>query len=143
MPCLEITVPRISEETRGKLAAALTEAFVTATGHRREIFGIRFFEYAPGEAAVGGALCGDQSQNSPYIHALLYCPRLKRGQKRALAELLTKAFTEKLDRPTWKPVVHICEHPYDNVIVEGKLLSDAYPECAQKRFYYDLSNDEG
>lgn len=46
-----------------------------------------------------------------------------------------------MKKPAWQPVIHLCEHPYDNVGVEGKLLSELYPELAQRPYYYDLSRD--
>lgn len=131
MPCLELSLPRVSRERKAALAEALTRAFCGATGHRAEIFGVRFFEYGPEETAVGGRLDGA----APYLHALLYCPRIPRASKQALATALTEACAP------WKPVVHICEHPYDNVIVDGQLLSDAYEACRDRPFYYPLSSD--
>lgn len=41
----------------------------------------------------------------------------------------------------WKPTIHICEYPYDNVGIEGKILSDAFEECAKRSFYYELPKD--
>ena len=43
--------------------------------------------------------------------------------------------------PDWVPFIHICEHPYDNVVVNGRLLTDSYEECARRSFYYDLPKD--
>ena len=46
MPCIEVSLPKINQETRGALAAGLTEAFCSSTGHPAEIFGLRFFEFS-------------------------------------------------------------------------------------------------
>jgi phenylpyruvate tautomerase PptA (4-oxalocrotonate tautomerase family) len=134
MPCLEITMPAADMSVKQELASALTGAFCSATGHAAEIFGIRFFEYGKGQTAIGGELDGE----NPYIHFLLYCPRLSRASKQSLASSLTEVYCKITGNQAWKPVIHICEHPYDNVVVEGRLLSDAYEECANRPFYYDL-----
>ena len=59
----------------------------------------------------------------------------------AVKQTLTAAFTETSGQPDWKPVIHICEHHYDNVGVEGKLLSDACEQYAAAMFYYELPHD--
>ncbi|QQG35582.1 MAG: tautomerase family protein [Micavibrio aeruginosavorus] len=138
MPSLEVTMPRATLEIREKLALRLTRAVSESAGFEPEIFGIRFLEYDEGVAACGGMLWNAGSKDAPYLHFLLYCPRLSRAQKQSLATALSAAFVSVLKKPDWLPVIHICEHPYDNIVVGGKLLSDAYDECAQKRFYYDM-----
>lgn len=140
MPCIEISLPRIDRETKASLAAALTEAFCSTTGHPSHIFGIRFFEYENEAAASGGRLC-DSPESTPYLHMVVYCPRLKRTTKQKMGAALTGAFTKSVGRLDWVPVIHICEHPYDNVVIDGKLLTDAYDECAKRSFYYDLPKD--
>ena len=135
MPNLEVSMPRMPTEIRARLARELTSAFVEHTGHTADIFGIRFFEYEWATVAAGGRLCAEDDER-PYLHALLYSPRLKRSVKQGLASALTDAFTSATGRPAWKPVIHICEHPYDNVVVEGRLLSEALPELAERPFYY-------
>lgn len=140
MPCLELSVPKLDRDTKATLAASLTAAFCAVTGHPAAIFGIRFLEYAEGEASLGGRLyAGPESE--PYLHMLLYSPRLKRSVKQKLASALTEAFTNSVKRPDWKPFIHLCEHPYDNVAVEGKILTDAFEELAGRRFYYELPKD--
>jgi phenylpyruvate tautomerase PptA (4-oxalocrotonate tautomerase family) len=140
MPCIELSLPMIDRETKAALAASLTEAFCAATGHPADIFGIRFFEYDNHSASVGGNLC-DSPNAEPYLHMLVYCPRLKRSTKQKVGAALTEAFTKSVKRQGWMPFIHICEHPYDNVIVGGKLLTDAYGECAKRSFYYELPKD--
>ena len=54
---------------------------------------------------------------------------------------MTTAFSDCLGGPQWKPVIFIVEHPYDNVGVEGELLSDIYEQSAQREFYYHLPDD--
>jgi hypothetical protein len=54
---------------------------------------------------------------------------------------MTRALVEVMGKPDWKPVIHLCEHPYDNVGVDGQLLSDSYEELAGRKYYYDLSNE--
>lgn len=140
MPCLEIIMPEITQEKRETLSKNLTEAFADATGFPADIFGIHFQEYRRGEVALGGKLWKGE-EGRPYIHLVLYCPRLRREVKQKLVEGLTKQFIESIEKTDWKPVIHLCEHPYDNVGVDGKLLSDAYEECAGSEFYYPLPQD--
>jgi phenylpyruvate tautomerase PptA (4-oxalocrotonate tautomerase family) len=140
MPYLEITIPKIDPQMKKCVASMLTEAFAATTPFGADIFGIRFFEYLPGEVAIGGKLL-NQTNDKPYIHFLLYCPRLKRAAKQKLVAALAEGFTKATNNETWKPVIHICEHPYYNVGIEGRLLSDAYEECAKRAFYYELPKD--
>lgn len=141
MPCIELSLPKVSQEIRAALAAELTHAFCATTGHSAEIFGIRFFEYEDDLASKNGKLCHSLT-SIPYLHMVVYCPRLKRSAKQKMGAALTLAFTKAVDRTDWAPTIHICEHPYDNVVVGGKLLSDAYESCAKRSFYYELPKDE-
>ncbi|MEK7692512.1 MAG: hypothetical protein AAB425_15975 [Bdellovibrionota bacterium] len=140
MPCIELSLPKVDRKTKAAIAAELTEAFCSATGHSAEILGVRFFEYDTDAAAIGGKLCGDSLVN-PYLHMVVYCPRLRRSIKQKMGAALVEALVSGSQRSEWIPVIHICEHPYDNVVVNGKLLSDANEECAKRRFYYDLPTD--
>lgn len=140
MPCIELSLPKVPREIRAALAAELTEAFCSTTGHSADIFGIRFFEYEPETASTGGKLC-DIKGEQPYLHLLIYCPRLKRSIKQRLGAALTTAFARAVKRTDWLPVIHICEHPYDNVVVGGKLLTDSYEDCAKRSFYFELPKD--
>jgi len=140
MPCLEVTIPRMDISTKEELSTKLTEAFTAGTGFHGDIFGIHYIEYDTGNAASGGKLCDHKSER-PYLHMTLYTPRLRRSVKQNVIEALTTAFADATGKPGWKPVIHITEHPYDNVGVDGKLLSDTYGECANREFYYDLSDD--
>ncbi len=141
MPSLEISIPRLDATIKHRVAHALTEAFAASTPFGADIFGIRFFEYDPGAVYVGGRIA-DEASDHPYLHFLFYCPRLKRDGKQKLATALTQAFIVSTGKPSWQPIIHICEHPYDNVAVEGRLLSDAYEECAKRKFYYELPQIE-
>lgn len=137
MPCLEIVIPGVDPKIKEVLAERLTKAFAESTKFPTDIFGIRFIEYKPGETASGGKMW-DGKSGRPYIHFLLYCPRIDRKAKQDLVKSFTKAYTDCIENTEWKPVIHICEHPYDNVGVEGELLSDTYKECAKSQFYYEL-----
>ena len=140
MPCLEVSLPRIDRKKKELLTAQLTEAFANSTGFDAGIFGIRYSEYKEGEVASGGTMWDGQS-GRPYLHMLLYCPRLTRTSKQKVVDTFSTVFTKCLGKPDWKPVIHICEHPYDNVGVEGRLLSDSYEACANSKYYYDLPKD--
>lgn len=137
MPSLEISMPCCETERKGRLTAALSSAFTKTTGLPKEIFGIRYHEYQHGEAAKGGELW-DGKQARPYLHMVFYCPRLEKSAKQEVVKQFSAVFCECLGQPSWQPVIHICEHPYDNVGVDGELLSDSREECAGKSFYYEL-----
>ena len=139
MPCLEVTLPRQEESTRVRLAEALTTAFAESTGLPADIFEIRFQQCDEGEFARGGKLITQRERACPYLHLVLYCGRMPRRVKQAIAGRMTAAITETLGEPNWKPIIHIQEHPYDNVVVDGELLSDAFPDgCRSDGFYYPL-----
>lgn len=140
MPCLEISMPATTVEIKQTLSTELTKAFAEIAGFPADIFGIKFHEYGEHSTASGGKLI-DKSAERPYLHFLLYCPRLKRPVKQKLVSEFTSLFIKAVGHEGWWPVVHICEHPYDNVGVEGKLLSDSYDECRESSFYYDLPSD--
>lgn len=135
MPCLEITLPETDIDTQKRLAETLTAAFASNTPFEAEIFRIRFIPYAAGQAAVGG------DSERPYVHFLLYCPRINRTTKQRLVAALTETFITVTGNKAWMPVIHISEHPYDNIAVNGKLLSDTYEECANRAFYYKMPRD--
>lgn len=140
MPCLEISMPEVNNKIKKLLSIRLTDAFVEATGFEKSIFAVRYHEYPVGSVAIGGEIWpGGDSR--PYLHFLLYCPRLRRKAKQKVVSSFTAAFTDIIGKSDWKPVIHICEHPYDNVGVEGALLSDTYAELANRRFYYDTSDE--
>lgn len=140
MPCLEITMPQTTNAVKQRLAEQLSQALAQALGMDQSILGLRFVEYGPNEAAIGGQLW-EGSGDAPYLHLLLYCPRLRRTVKQSVVSALTDAFVKSTGQATWQPIIHLCEHPYDNVGVEGRLLSDTYEECANRVFYYPLPND--
>ncbi len=142
MPCLELSLPAVTDEVRAQLARSLTSAFAESTGHAAEIFGIRFFEYEWGKAASAGSICIESAER-PYLHMLLYTPRLKHAAKRDVVAALTRAFVDAVGKPSWRPVIHICEHPYDNVGVNGELLADAYPVLGERPFYYATDDGSG
>jgi phenylpyruvate tautomerase PptA (4-oxalocrotonate tautomerase family) len=137
MPCMEITLPKIDTELKQRLSEALTRDFSESMGFPPDIFGIRFNEYDDNQASVGGTLIAKDFQERPYIHILFYCPRVSKSVKRKLGEQVNHSFFRIFEDSNWSPVIHICEHPYDNVVVEGKLLSDTYEEC-QGEFYYKM-----
>ena len=137
MPCLEISMPKVDTETKEKLSDGLTKAFAETTKFGAEIFGIRYHEYDAGQSASGGTVWDGRS-GRPYLHMLLYIPRINRATKQMLVEKFSSSFVEVIGKENWLPVIHICEHPYDNVGVDGKLLSDQYDACAKSKFYYDV-----
>jgi phenylpyruvate tautomerase PptA (4-oxalocrotonate tautomerase family) len=139
MPNLEVTLPKTDASKRKLLCARLTDAVIECTGFEREDFGVVLHEYDHGQAAMGGVLW--DGNNTPYLHLVLYCPRLSHSAKRKLVKSLSAAFAECLDQPGWLPIIHLCEHPYDNVGWKGELLSDKFDELAKRKYYYDLPKD--
>ncbi|MBV6458649.1 MAG: hypothetical protein HONBIEJF_01783 [Fimbriimonadaceae bacterium] len=65
-------------------------------------------------------------------HIIVYCPRLEREKKVACVAALTEAFERTTGHCADILTIHIEEHSYDNVAVGGKLLTDAYPELAER-----------
>jgi phenylpyruvate tautomerase PptA (4-oxalocrotonate tautomerase family) len=139
MPCLEVSLPRTELAVREKLMTALTDIGVDVAGFGRDVFRIRFCEYDVGEAGMAGKLW--DGNHNPYLHFLLYCPRLKQSVKQRLITEMSRAFVEIVEQPEWFPVFHICEHPYDNIGASGKPLVEKYPELAGRQFYFDLPKD--
>ncbi|MCP4231831.1 MAG: hypothetical protein GY771_17010 [bacterium] len=133
-------MPRLDGATKEKLTRELTDVFAEVTGFPADIFGILFNEYEYGDAASGGRLCSSDDER-PFIHFLLYSPRLKRKIKQRLATVLSEAFEIAVGHSGWSPVIHFCEHPYDNVAIEGELLSEKFAELADRKFYYELPDD--
>jgi phenylpyruvate tautomerase PptA (4-oxalocrotonate tautomerase family) len=113
------------------LSEKLSDSFEKTTGHPKSIFGIRFKPYQDNEAAVGGKTLNKHQPNTPYIHILLYCPKLSLETKRTLVKSLTEDFCSVYDKNHW-PIIHICEHSYDNVAIEGELLCDKFEELQNK-----------
>ena len=137
MPFLEVTIPRMDEATRRQLAEKLNLEFIDATGFEDEVLHILFKEYDPAEIAIAGKLW-DGNQERPYAQFLLYCPRLRHDVKRAVAAALTNTFTQCISDPNWTPAIYILEFPYDNIAVNGYLLTDTDEELADRPFYYML-----
>ena len=65
-------------------------------------------------------------------HIVIYSPRLSRDVKVRCAEAVTKAFSEATGHDAELLTIHFEEHSYDNVAVGGKLLTDAFPELAER-----------
>ncbi len=65
-------------------------------------------------------------------HIIVYSPRLTRDVKIACAEALTRAFESTTGHSSELLTIHFEEHSYDNVAVGGKLLTDAFPELAER-----------
>ncbi|MCO4783852.1 MAG: tautomerase family protein [Candidatus Cloacimonetes bacterium] len=138
---MEISLPTIELDKKQKLAQYLTNSFESATGISSEIFAIKFNEYKDNECFVGGKVVhNSQVKSRPYIHCLLYSPRLNKNVKSKLAKEFTDSFIKVFANIDWWPIIHICEHPYDNVAIEGQLLSDTYEHCKGAKFYYDLDD---
>jgi len=124
MPCMDVTVPALSAETKRDLATGLTDAYVDATGIQRERIGIRFLEYEAGQTSYAGVLDEGQGNGRPYVHVVLYCPQQPREVKQRIVRQANACLQAALRLDRCRPVIHIQEHPLDNVGVDGELLSD-------------------
>ena len=140
MPCLEFISPELTQNQRSRLAEELTQAFADITGFEREIFGIHFVPYGKGGAALGGEVW-DGEMGKPLVHLLFYSPRFTRGIKQRIVREFTSIVKGVVGNPSWRPVIHLNEHSYDNVGVDGELLSDRYRELRARKFYYDLGDE--
>lgn len=65
-------------------------------------------------------------------HIVIYSPRLSRHAKVRCAEAVTEAFEATTGLEAGLLTIHFEEHSYDSVAVGGKLLTDAYPELAER-----------
>lgn len=140
MPSLEVLLPKTDLKTRGALAFQLTKAFMEATGGKfgKNEFSVFFMEYGMGFASMGGKLWDDEDDYAP-VHMALLTTKLTRAQKKNSVELFTKAMKDAGNKD-WYIVVHISEHPYDNIGVNGKVLSDLIPELSKRKFYYETKD---
>ncbi len=140
MPCMEITLPRSRTASKKELARELTDAYADSTGMDRERIGIRFLEYGEGETAYAGRLW-EGGEGRRYVHVMLYCPRQPREVKQAIVRRINDALVRRMEPGECRPVIHIQEHPYDNVGVDGRLLSDLFEELAKRKFYYRMDDE--
>ena len=74
-------------------------------------------------------------------HIIVYCPRLTREKKSACVAALTEAFVSTTGHSAEILTIHIEEHSYDNIGVGGKLLTDAYPELAERERQFQEQRD--
>ena len=65
-------------------------------------------------------------------HIVIYSPRLSRDVKVRCAQAVTDAFASATGFESELLTIHFEEHSYDSVAVGGKLLTDAYPELAER-----------
>jgi phenylpyruvate tautomerase PptA (4-oxalocrotonate tautomerase family) len=133
-------MPKTDLKKKELLSARLAEAFTASTRFSKEILGIRFFEYDPGEAANEGRLW-DGRTGKPYLHMVLYSPRLQHSEKKDLIETLTKAFVDALGDPEWTPVIFLTELSHENIGVDGRQISRGVETYPGKKFYKDLKDD--
>ena len=62
----------------------------------------------------------------------MYTPRLTPEQKSATVAAVTEAFATATGIAAEHLTIHIEEHPYGNVGVGGKLLTELYPELSER-----------
>ncbi|MCI0411660.1 hypothetical protein L0222_02535 [bacterium] len=128
MPWMEVTMPKRENEIKEGLVKRLNQEFIDATGFEEEILYIRISEFERTDAGAAGQLAGVAG----VAHVVLYCPRMRFDVKRMVVSGITNAFAGT----DAKPLIHILEFPYENIGVEGKLLTDTDEELASRPFYY-------
>ena len=120
---IDVVIPVVVQIPRDKLFAKIKNEFVDATGFEDEKLYVRFSEFSANDLSESG---------DRVAHVVIYCPRLRFDVKRSIASGLTNAFAEH----EIKPLIHIFECPYENIAVDGTLLTDADDELASRPFYY-------
>lgn len=63
---------------------------------------------------------------------IILCPRLDRERKVAVVKEVTEGFSRASGIEPGHVTVHIQEHSYDNIGVGGRVLTDLYPELAER-----------
>jgi hypothetical protein len=127
MPWMEVTIPKTDQGARERLHLRLSQEFIDATGFEDETLFVRFSDFDQGDLWESGNPSGNKAG-----HVVLYCPRLRFDVKRSLAVGLTSAF----EGFGFKPLIHIVEFPYENIAMDGRLLTDSDDELASRPFYY-------
>ncbi len=130
MPWMEVTLPRSDAGVKEQLLSRLNQEFIDATGFEDEILYVRFSEFDAGTAGAAGIL----SEEENFAHVVLYTPRMRFDVKRSVVAGVTNAF--KMTKV--RPLIHILELPYDNIGVDGSLLTDADEELASRPYYFVL-----
>lgn len=131
MPWMEVTMPADVAGVKEQFVARLNQEFIDATGFEDEVLYVRFSEFDPGSAGAGGTISKDQT----FAHVVLYTPRMRFDVKRSVVAGITNAFDQLLKI---KPLIHIMEFPYDNIGVDGQLLTDTDEELASRPYYFVL-----
>ncbi len=139
MPSLHIVSPVLDPDVKSILARRLTAEFARIAKFEPELFGIHFDGYESGDVAIGGRIW--DNVGTPFLHFLLFSPRLKKSVKKEIVSSFTTIFVEVTGHSDWEPVFHLNEHPYDSIGVGGELLSNKYPELSKRSFYYQLPDD--
>lgn len=122
MPSLEISIPKTQTKKLEAIASSLTNAFISASpGFDKKDFHIFFREYE--NAAIGGIIWKD---GKAPIHLHLMCPRIRLTVKQNIVKSLTDILSGAFENSD--VIIHISEHPYDNVGVNGEILSELIPE---------------
>ncbi len=123
MPCLEISIPKLSPDQKEKLVGRLTSDFEQYANYDVEAFGIRFYEYDVSESANAGKLW-DGKTGKPYIHFKMLIPARTKSEKSKMIRAFTKSLTETLGNPDWAPVIYFIEPDDDSIGFGGKSLAE-------------------
>jgi phenylpyruvate tautomerase PptA (4-oxalocrotonate tautomerase family) len=127
---MEVTIVKTDSVSKEQLIARLNQEFIDATGFEEEVLYVRFSEFEPGSAGSAGSLSTDAN----FSHVILYTPRMRFDVKRSIVAGITNAF----EGINVKPMIHILEFPYDNIGMNGQLLTDADEELASRPYYFVL-----
>jgi len=124
---MEVTMPKTDQAAKEQLLSRLNQEFIDATGFEDETLYVRFSEFEQDDLWESGKLSGVK-----VAHIILYCPRLRFDVKRSLVGGVNSAFNDIAT----KSFIHIAEFPYENIAMDGCLLTDADEELASRPFYY-------
>jgi phenylpyruvate tautomerase PptA (4-oxalocrotonate tautomerase family) len=130
MPWMEVTIPKTDQRKKEQLIGALNQEFIDATGFEDEVLYVRFSEVEEGSAGASGKI----EQQIQFAHVVVFTPRMRFDVKRSVVAGITRA----LETVSAKPLIHIVEFPYDNIGVDGQLLTDADEELASRPYYFVL-----
>jgi phenylpyruvate tautomerase PptA (4-oxalocrotonate tautomerase family) len=134
MPFLEIRMLEMDRTKIELLAKRMNQDFIDATGFEDEILRIQFVPYDRNTLAIRGEF-GSEPE---FVHMILFSPRLRFDVKRGLVSALTQAFREVSGKADSNVMIHLHEFPYDNIGVDGQLLTDMDDELASRPYYYVL-----
>ncbi len=141
MPFIEIVIPAFSPAQREAFAGEITDAFSRIAGFPKDILAVymNYYQIGGDKITVAGKYIPLFSDKA-YLHIAVFSPRLKKAAKREVIAEFTSIAERVFEGKCASPVIHLNEHAYDNIGVNGKMLSELYPELAERTFYYSTND---